>query len=159
MSREWCVTSREPGTTRRLGEVLGQISEPGDVLALEGPLGVGKTLLVQGIALGLGLEPGTPVTSPTFTLVGEYPTDPPLRHADFYRVETERRLEDAGFDDLLDGRGVVVVEWADRFPGALPADRLWIRLRFGRESSRHLCLRAHGARAEERLRRLERQWD
>jgi tRNA threonylcarbamoyladenosine biosynthesis protein TsaE len=158
MTRAWCATSPDPETTRRLGELLGRLCEPGDVLALEGPLGVGKTALVQGLALGLGLGSETPVTSPTFTLIAEYPTDPPLRHADFYRVETERRLEEAGFDDLLDGRGVVVVEWAERFPAALPPDRLWITLRFARESSRRLSVRAEGARSQERLRRLEQQW-
>ena len=158
MTLDWCVTSPDPETTRRFGELLGRLSEPGDVVALEGPLGVGKTALVQGLALGLGLDSETPVTSPSFTLVGEYPTDPPLRHADFYRVESVRRLEEAGFDDLLDGRGVVVVEWAERFPLALPPDRLWIQLSFGRESSRHLNVRAEGPRAEGRLRRLVEHW-
>ena len=158
MSRDWCVASPDPGTTLRFGELVGRLCEPGDVVALEGPLGVGKTALVQGLARGIGLDRNTPVTSPTFTLVGEYPTQPPLRHADFYRVETERRLADAGFDDLFDGRGIVVVEWADRFPQALPSDRLWIRLRFVQESERELCLHAQGPRSAERLKRIEQSW-
>jgi tRNA threonylcarbamoyladenosine biosynthesis protein TsaE len=158
LSRDWCIDSPDAETTARLGELLGRLAEPGDVLALEGPLGVGKTCLVQGLALGLGLGPETRVTSPTFTLVGEYPSEPPLRHADFYRVDSERRLEDAGFDDLFDDRGVVVVEWADRFPDALPRDRLWIRLEFAPESSRHLRLRAEGLRAERWLASVREHW-
>jgi tRNA threonylcarbamoyladenosine biosynthesis protein TsaE len=154
----WCAAFPDAAAARRFGACLGRAARAGDVVALEGPLGVGKTTLVQGVAEGLGLGRETPVTSPSFTLVGEYPTEPPLRHADLYRVESERRLDDAGFDDLFDGRGLVVVEWADRFPRALPADRLCIQLEFERESCRLARVRALGPRAEALSRRLHETW-
>jgi len=118
----------EPAETRELGSRLGALLRAGDVLCLSGPLGAGKTCLVQGIALGLGVAPDVPVTSPTFTLIGEYPGRVPLRHADFYRIEDEGRLFDLGFDDELDGTGVVVVEWGERWLEHLPSDRLDIRI-------------------------------
>ena len=153
-----CFDSPSPEETRRLGALLGGLVSPGDAIALEGPLGAGKTCLVQGIAAGLGVPSEVPVTSPSFTLVGEYPGRVPLRHADFYRVESYQRLEDAGFDDLLDGCGVLVVEWPERFPEALPRDRLWIRVEIRSESQRRLVLRADGVRAEELRRRLADAW-
>jgi tRNA threonylcarbamoyladenosine biosynthesis protein TsaE len=147
MATTCCIASRSREETLRIGEALGARLRPGDVLALEGPLGAGKTTLVQGIARGLGVPPEIPVTSPTFTLVGEYPGRVPLRHADFYRVESAERLADAGFDDLLDGDGVLVVEWPERFPRALPRERLWIRLEIRGESERLLRLEGSGERA------------
>ena len=100
------VDSSSAEQTQRLGQWLGAELKGGDVIGLAGELGSGKTCLVQGIARGLGVDPGLPVTSPTFTLVGEYPGRVRLRHADFYRVESYARLEDAGFDDLLDSDAV-----------------------------------------------------
>ena len=128
MSAQDCVASPSAARTRELGAALGRILLPGDVIGLSGGLGAGKTCFAQGIAQGLDVDAGVPVTSPTFTLVGEYPGRAPLRHADFYRVESWDRMVVAGFEDLLDGAGVVVVEWPERFPDALPEDRLEIRI-------------------------------
>ena len=100
MSREDCVDSPSSAETLRLGAVLGRALQAGDVIGVSGELGAGKTCLVQGIAQGLEVPPGIPVTSPTFTLIGEYPGRLPLRHADFYRVESYARLVGAGFEDL-----------------------------------------------------------
>ena len=158
MAATYSTDSPSSEQTRALGAALGGCVRPGDVLALRGPLGVGKTCLVQGIARGLGVDPNVPVTSPTFTLVGEYPGRVSLRHADFYRVDSYRRLEDAGFDDLLDGRGVVVVEWPERFPEALPEGRLLIEFEFVGESSRRLRCSARGSRAEQLLQQAAEQW-
>jgi tRNA threonylcarbamoyladenosine biosynthesis protein TsaE len=158
MGAEIFVDSRSPDETRSFGSSLGEEVREGDVIALQGPLGAGKTCLVQGIAEGLGVDPEVPVTSPTFTLVGEYPGRVLLRHADFYRVENSRRLDDAGFRDLLDGKGILVVEWADRFPETLPEERLEIRIEFRSECERRLTLRAYGSVAEERLRRMQERW-
>jgi tRNA threonylcarbamoyladenosine biosynthesis protein TsaE len=154
-----CVDSRSPEETLRLGARLGEILEAGDVIGLEGALGAGKTQFVQGLARGLGTPAETPVSSPTYTLVGEYPGRVPLRHADFYRIESYRRLEDAGFDDLFDGAGVVVVEWAERFPEALPRERLWIRIEIRGESERRLWTTAEGERPQVLAERLVDSWD
>ncbi len=147
MSVPACVASASADETRALGTRLGRLLEPGDVIALSGPLGAGKTCFVQGVAMGLDVDPSIPVTSPTFTLVGEYPGRTALRHADFYRVDGYDRLLDAGFDDLLDGRGVLVVEWPERLPAALPEERLEIRIEPAGESSRRLWIGGQGARA------------
>lgn len=158
MTTTFCADSPSDEVTRELGERLATVLRGGDVIALEGPLGVGKTCLVQGIARGLGVDPAIPVTSPTFTLIGEYEGRFPLRHVDFYRVESSARLDDAGFEDLFDGAGVVVVEWADRFPSSLPAERLLIQIEFRGESTRSLRVRGLGAGGEELCRRVEAVW-
>jgi len=154
MSPAISFRSPDAASTQRFGERLAALLAPGDVVWLLGPLGAGKTCLVQGVARGLGVDPATPVTSPTFTLIGEYPARIPLRHADFYRIESEQRLFEIGFDDLLDGKGVLLVEWADRWPAALPAERLEIRIEPLGGDERLLTLSACGARAETLCARL-----
>ena len=99
----------------------------GFVIGLTGPLGAGKTEWVKGLAAGLGIGPDL-VASPTFVIASEYPGRRPLVHADFYRVESEGELEAAGFLDWLEPGRVVAIEWADRFPHALPADHVEVRL-------------------------------
>ena len=149
-----CIDSHSAEETRQLGARLGQQLCGGDVIGLIGELGSGKTCLVQGIARGMGVDPQIPVTSPTFTLVGEYPGELVLRHADFYRVESYARLEDAGFDDLLDSKAVLVVEWPERFPDVLPAERLEIAIAFVSDSERRLRFGGKGERARELIRSL-----
>jgi tRNA threonylcarbamoyladenosine biosynthesis protein TsaE len=155
MSRQICVRSPDAEGTQRWGERLGALLLPGDVIALHGPLGAGKTCFVQGVARGLGVDPSLSVTSPTFTLVGEYPARIPMRHADFYRIESEERLFEIGFDDLLDGRGALLVEWAERWPGALPEERLEVQIEPLEGGERELTFSARGARAEQLCARLE----
>ncbi|MEE9281813.1 MAG: tRNA (adenosine(37)-N6)-threonylcarbamoyltransferase complex ATPase subunit type 1 TsaE [Myxococcota bacterium] len=158
MSPDRSVVSRSADETRRLGAELGELLRGGDVVGVSGELGAGKTCLVQGIARGVGVEPAIPVTSPTFTLVGEYAGRVALRHADFYRVESYARLDDAGFADLLDETGVLVVEWPERFPDALPEQRLDIAMEIVSESERRIRLGGAGERAEELSRRLLERW-
>ncbi len=159
MSPERWFLSRSPEQTRELGRRLGERLRGGDVLALSGPLGAGKTCLVQGLAEGLGVDPRAPVTSPTFGIVAEYPGRVWLRHADFYRVESYARLLDAGFDDLCDASAVVVVEWPERFPEVIPAERLEIRIDPGPGAEeRQLGLTAQGERAAKIKGELEARW-
>ncbi len=112
--------------TRALGRQLAERLEPGDVLALQGDLGAGKTHLAKGIAAGLGLDPEA-VTSPTFTLVQEH-GDGALLHLDLYRIESEEEVARLGLDELLDGDAVALVEWPDRGRDWLPARTVWLRL-------------------------------
>ena len=99
------------------------------VLGLVGTLGAGKTLFVKGLAEGLGVDPAL-VASPTFAIVNEYSgaRGTRLAHVDLYRLERADELEEVGFVDLLEPNAVVAVEWADRFPDALPSDRLQLEL-------------------------------
>ena len=140
-------TSRSAGETRRLGERIGRKLGEGDVVALSGELGAGKTQMARGICRGAGV-PDDVVSSPTFAIVATYRGRLPVNHADLYRVGDEDELHATGFHDLVGRAGATVVEWADRFPGALPAERLEILLSHeaGRPSERRLVISAFGER-------------
>ena len=128
---------RTPEETIAFGHALAGTLSSGDVIALCGELGAGKTHLVKGLVAGLGAE--CAVTSPTFTLIHEYLGGRlPLFHADWYRVEEEQDLMKIGIDDYLAENGVVVVEWADKFPKALPANTRWIKFQFLEDGTREL---------------------
>jgi tRNA threonylcarbamoyladenosine biosynthesis protein TsaE len=108
------------------GRTLGPVLRAGDVVALVGTLGAGKTHAAKGIVAGLGSV--ADVSSPTFTLVHEY-AGPQLSafHFDFYRLDNPEEVINIGWDDYLDAGGVVIVEWADKFPELLPAKTRWFR--------------------------------
>ncbi len=108
-----------------LGERIARALPVGSFVALYGDLGAGKTVLCRGAAHALGLDH---LSSPTFTIVQEYPTVPPLFHFDAYRLEDEDELYAMGFEDYLDRSGIILMEWADRVPDALPKDRLDIEI-------------------------------
>ena len=152
------VDSHSAAETQRFGVLLGEELCRGDVLGLVGPLGAGKTCLVQGIARGIGVDAKVPVTSPTFVLVAEYTGRLPFRHADFYRVEDYGRLVVAGFEDLLDSDGVLVVEWPERFPEALPEERLEVLIELVSASERRISLGGKGERAAELARKVMGKW-
>jgi len=110
--------------TQALGRALGQLARGGDFVACSGPLGAGKTTLIQGFAEGIGVGQDYYVRSPTFTLMQEYHGRLPLYHFDFYRLSHDDEVWDIGFEDYLEAGGVMIVEWADKFPAVLPAARL-----------------------------------
>lgn len=139
------IITRGQAATNALGQALGHLAQPGDVLALSGDLGAGKTTLVQGIGAGLGVT--DPITSPTFTLVGEYDGRLHLYHVDVYRLAAATPEALAfGLDELLGGDGLTVIEWADLVASILPTDRLDVQFTWVDEQTRRLLLRAHGAR-------------
>jgi tRNA threonylcarbamoyladenosine biosynthesis protein TsaE len=123
------TTTRDATETHALGQRLGALLRPGDVVVLDGELGTGKTVVAKGIATALGIE--EPVVSPTFTVVREYDAALPLVHVDVYRLDHLQELHDLGFDDLVGGEAVTVVEWGDRVSAALPRDRLRVMLELG----------------------------
>lgn len=129
-----------------LGRMIGRAVSGGDVLALIGPLGVGKTVLVRGIAAGLGVSPDS-VSSPTFILAHEYQASPSLFHLDLYRLKTAEEADAMGLQDYFIAQSATAIEWADRFPDLLPADRLEIRLLHRSPSSRDARLTALGPRS------------
>jgi tRNA threonylcarbamoyladenosine biosynthesis protein TsaE len=118
-----CARTHSSEETMALATRVGAVLRAGDVVALVGELGAGKTVFAKGIARALGVQ--DVVVSPTFTLVREYAgVDVPLVHVDVYRLDHLQELHDAGFDELVGGPGVTVVEWGDRVSAMLPVDRL-----------------------------------
>ncbi len=133
--------------TRQVGASLAQLLRAGDVIALSGDLGTGKTTFAQGLATGLGIT--VPVTSPTFVLINRYraPDGRVLHHVDCYRLaNAPLEMWDIGLTDLYDGNGIVVIEWADRIPRLLPEAYLEIRFVYLNGDRRALRLHAHGDR-------------
>ena len=141
------LTTNSPAETHALAEALGRMLAPGDVVCLSGELGAGKTTFAQG--LGAGLEVEEPVVSPTFALVHEYRGRVPVWHLDTYRIRSPDELIDLSWQDLLAGRGVVIVEWPERIAAALPEERLDVRLTHGPGDTRHIELLPRGARMRE----------
>ena len=126
------TVTHDAQATFDLAERVASLLRPGDVVALSGDLGAGKTVFAKGLGRALGVT--TPVVSPTFTVVREYECTNVARrlvHADVYRLDLVQELHDVGWDDLLDDESIAVVEWGDRVSGVLPADRLDVHLESG----------------------------
>ncbi|MDO5475589.1 MAG: tRNA (adenosine(37)-N6)-threonylcarbamoyltransferase complex ATPase subunit type 1 TsaE [Eubacteriales bacterium] len=120
-------TSESPEETFRFGHMLAEEATPGEVYALDGDLGVGKTVFTKGFAEGLGIE--EPVSSPTFTILQIYEEGRlPLYHFDVYRIEEPEEMEEIGFDEYIDGDGVCLIEWAGRIADLLPPDTIVVHI-------------------------------
>jgi tRNA threonylcarbamoyladenosine biosynthesis protein TsaE len=122
------ITTESDQETIRVGQAIGALLLEGDVVGLVGEMGSGKTWLTKGIALGLGVYPKTIVTSPSFTLVNEYPARAALFHMDVYRLGSLDEVLSAGIEETIHGGGVAVLEWADRWPEILPEHTLTVKL-------------------------------
>jgi tRNA threonylcarbamoyladenosine biosynthesis protein TsaE len=145
-SLDFFSTSAEQ--TTRLGVRLGELMAPGDCLCLSGELGTGKTTLARGIGRGWGTA--ARITSPTFTLVNEYPRlsdGRVLYHVDCYRLSTLGDVVTAGLEDILDGSRAVMIEWPERIEEILPSDCLWVALRHIQETRRGVRMTASGDRS------------
>ena len=140
--------------TQAFGEQLGRVLHPGDVLALFGDLGSGKTTLIQGIARGLG-GPAEMVKSPTFVLQREYPGVVPLIHIDGYRLEGVEQVVWLDTDLMFSKHKVTAIEWAERFGELVPEDHLEIRLAHVSTNRRRLVLQATGLCSTERVNELQ----
>jgi len=140
--------------TRALAASIAELAVPGDVILLSGELGAGKTAFVQGFGAGLGVQ--ATITSPTFTLAHQYDDGRlTLHHLDVYRLERLAEMEDVGVPELVDGDGVVLIEWGDVVAPALPQDYLEITFTYGEgDDDRELELRCVGGRWQARLRSL-----
>jgi len=147
------VTSHSEEETRRVARELAARLHPGDVVALEGPLGAGKTCFVRGLAEGLGLDPRE-VSSPTFLLCHEYePADDDaglrLAHLDGYRLAGPDDLETIGWDDIRSAEDTVIaVEWAERLGAMLPPERVTVRLAHAGPTTREITLHVPAALAD-----------
>jgi tRNA threonylcarbamoyladenosine biosynthesis protein TsaE len=139
--------SRSPEATRDLAARLAVLLAPGDVVALNGELGSGKTEFVHGLAQGLGVPPQVPVASPSFTLAHEYPGRIPLVHLDLYRLEDLPPEMLPDLEEYLAGGQVVAVEWAKRLASLLSGDYLEVHLEIIGEEERRLTFSGHGERS------------
>ena len=151
--RPYRLISRSPEATRALAARLGDRLASGDVVALNGELGSGKTEFVHGLAEGLEVPPHM-VASPSFTLVHEYPGREPLVHLDLYRLEDLPPSMLPDLEEYLSGPQVVAVEWARRLAPLLPGDYLEVDLEILGEHQRRLTFTGHGDRSRELVRRL-----
>jgi tRNA threonylcarbamoyladenosine biosynthesis protein TsaE len=134
--------------TEALGRRLAELLFPGAVVGLVGTLGAGKTHLVRAIAQGLDIANPAVVNSPTFVLIQEYDARLPIYHFDAYRLKNEAEFIDLGVHEYFQGRGVCLIEWADKVPTCLPKERLEIRIAITGEQSRRFELAGIGERYE-----------
>jgi tRNA threonylcarbamoyladenosine biosynthesis protein TsaE len=157
------LATRGEEQTRLLGEHCGRLVGGPTVFALTGDLGCGKTVFVQGLARGLEVPPGTYVTSPSFTLINEYPGRLPLYHVDLYRLDDPVDTDDLGLTDVLAGEGVAAVEWADKLPADALGERLEVHFQTAGGDGRRIRMTAYGQAPSSLLMALDRQrrnaWD
>jgi tRNA threonylcarbamoyladenosine biosynthesis protein TsaE len=138
------IHSPDETFTFELGSQIGKNLQPGDILALWGELGAGKTLLARGIARGLGVPRQVPITSPTFTFINEYQGRLHFYHLDLYRLTDPDELETLPWREALFSTGVAVIEWPERLGANLPEERFDIHLQVTGEASRLIQIAAQG---------------
>ena len=126
-----------PEETQAIGEQFGQTLKPGDVVALIGDLGAGKTCLTQGIARGVGIFTDQVVNSPSYTLINEYEGAIPVYHIDLYRLEHHGEIVELGLEEYLEGDGICIIEWADRMLELLPEHHIRLQIRWEDEFTSH----------------------
>ena len=149
-----CVT-HSPEETAHLAGTIGKIIREGTVICLDGELGGGKTLFVRALARTLGVE--SDVTSPTFNLMNIYEAACPIVHFDLYRITSEEELEDIGFYEYAEAtEGIVLIEWAEKFPDAMPADHLSVRIEALNDEERQFTFVAKGKKSRALLEELKR---
>jgi len=134
------VISRSQEETFFIGKIIGEHLTKGDILALSGELGTGKTCFTQGVARGIGVPEGFPVTSPSFTLMNEYQGRIHLYHFDLYRLQGAQDMDDLGYEEYLFGEGVSIIEWADKMRDVLSEEALSIAFKYLDENMREIVL-------------------
>jgi len=137
--------------TATFATVLAKLALPGDVICLSGDLGAGKTALTQVIAKGLGVPESCYVTSPTFSILQEYPGNIPLYHMDFYRLSDETEVEDLGFEEYFYMSGLTVIEWSERAGALIPDSRLLLKITIQEDLSRRVEIDFGSGSWQERL--------
>lgn len=133
--------SHSPDDTLAIARALGSCLADGDVVALTGDLGAGKTLFCKGVGEALGIPPGR-IASPTFTIVTRHEGTLPLTHVDVYRLESVREAEEVGLDEIFSGDGVCVVEWAEKVTELLPTGCIRVTFTISDEDERSIAVSA-----------------
>ena len=147
--------SQSVGETQKLGQKIGTLIKYPLIIALIGDLGSGKTAFVQGLAAGLDVSADYYITSPTFTLINEYPGRLPLFHVDLYRLEAVDDLDDIGLDELLSDRAVIAIEWADKLAGDLAGEYLSLDFKIIDENCRKVNMIGYGQNGINLIRALD----
>ncbi len=139
------IESTSPDETRAAGRLLAKALFPGACIALYGDLGAGKTVLAGGVIHGIGVPDETPVTSPTFVIISEYEGRLAVHHVDAYRLSGEADILELGSRELFFEEAVSVIEWAERIEGAIPDERLSVKMTVSGSESRHIEVTAKGS--------------
>ena len=132
------VKTSSPQETLNFAREFSGSLKPGDVIALSGPLGAGKTLFVLGVAEALKIN--EPITSPTFTIISEYYGDMPLYHMDLYRLGTPEEFTWLGTEEMLNGDGITMIEWSERAESELPERTIHVKIKILDENSREITV-------------------
>jgi tRNA threonylcarbamoyladenosine biosynthesis protein TsaE len=148
------IKTNSPEETHALGIKIGKLVECGTVIALKGDLGSGKTAFVQGLARGLEVSEDYYITSPTFTIINEYPGRCRLFHVDLYRVNDPEELENIGFNDIVNGSGVTAIEWADLLPENFLHNHLTLRIVRVNDTSREISFFSYGHKLEDLINKI-----
>ena len=135
---EKTVRTENPEETQTLGEELGRTLKAGDVVALIGDLGSGKTCLTQGIARGVGIAHGEVVSSPSYIIINEYDGKIPIYHIDLYRLETFAEIAELGLGEYINSDGICIIEWAERMTEGLPDTCIKIHIVWEDENTRSI---------------------
>jgi tRNA threonylcarbamoyladenosine biosynthesis protein TsaE len=151
------IQSDSAQQTFAIGFTVGTNAGEGDVFALSGELGAGKTCFTGGLARGLNIGDDYTITSPTFTLVNEYPGRCRLYHFDVYRLNQIGELDDLGFDEYVSGKGVVVIEWAEKIADALPPDAITIHFTYRDENKRTISFHGPQRRVRDLVKDIKRE--
>jgi tRNA threonylcarbamoyladenosine biosynthesis protein TsaE len=149
------IQTRSASETARIGKTIGTRLLPGDVIALVGELGAGKTQFIKGLAAGVGVGNSTYVSSPSFTLIHEYPGETPFYHIDLFRLGREKEAEELGLEVYFQGSGVTAIEWADRIPSLLPEEILFVSIAYIDKNIRTLEITGKGKHFEELLNQVQ----
>jgi tRNA threonylcarbamoyladenosine biosynthesis protein TsaE len=144
------IITKDAEETIKIGRIIGECLTAGDIVALIGELGTGKTCLTQGIARGLGVPDYYAITSPTFTLINEYPGKYVLYHFDVYRLQGSIDMYNMGYEEYFFGKGVSIVEWAEKIIDIIPDNAIKIFFTFLDENMRRIEISA----PEERLKEI-----
>jgi len=149
------LQTQSTSETIRIGKSIGSLLLPGDVVALVGELGTGKTQLIKGLAVGVGVGKPTYISSPSFTLINEYAGKVLFYHIDLFRMKSEKEAEELGLEEYFQGGGITAIEWADKIPSLLPQEMLWIHIRYTGKHTRSFEIIAKGKRYEALLKGFE----
>jgi tRNA threonylcarbamoyladenosine biosynthesis protein TsaE len=148
------IISNSPLETEELGAQLGSLVLPGNLLALLGGLGTGKTCFVRGIVSSAAPQSSHLVASPTFAIMNSYAGNIPVYHFDFYRLAGDNDIAELGFDDYFHGDGICVIEWSERLSDLLPDDYVTVQFEYSGDNRRQITLTSTGQMSKKTLERL-----